>query len=371
MGLGHTKFLPLTRPQNNSTLNFWIVGIMKSVLFSRKAVFVNGVVYWLAISAQRQLNSFNIETKTSERVTLPEKVSTEISSRTQLAIAPWRDESLSLIENQKREDQIVIWVRSSACSSQTEWVRVHQVNLNGIGLKGPAHYRAMLFDGSLVVSVNNTMHICSPYKPSSKVVGKFKETELCVVKPYIGTFRSCGKEEQSIAEKQRFANITAKQAIINHSTENLEPPIFSIEDAVKRSSFFDVPPYLYPKQVGDFSKGMEEADRKILSQEGGKRNDGRTPWEIRPINALCGLLPRSHGSALFTCGETQSLAVVTLGDKRMAQRIDNLVDTEELKRFYHQPHRRFVNHVIVHHMTRITTSSDCDDELGTQGVLEV
>ncbi|XP_059668573.1 probable polyribonucleotide nucleotidyltransferase 1, chloroplastic [Cornus florida] len=70
--------------------------------------------------------------------------------------------------------------------------------------------------------------------------------------------------------------------------------------------------------------------------EGGKRSDGRTPNELRLINSRCGLLPRAHGSALFTRGETQSLAVVTLGDRQMAQRIDNLVDVEELKRFYLQ-----------------------------------
>ncbi|ONK65052.1 uncharacterized protein A4U43_C07F33010 [Asparagus officinalis] len=70
--------------------------------------------------------------------------------------------------------------------------------------------------------------------------------------------------------------------------------------------------------------------------EGGKRSDGRNPFEIRPINSKCGLLPRAHGSVLFTRGETQSLAVVTLGDRQMAQRIDNLVDTDELKRFYLQ-----------------------------------
>ncbi|KAF3442818.1 hypothetical protein FNV43_RR16736 [Rhamnella rubrinervis] len=54
------------------------------------------------------------------------------------------------------------------------------------------------------------------------------------------------------------------------------------------------------------------------------------------INSRCGLLPRAHGSALFTRGETQSLAVVTLGDKQMAQRIDNLVGVDDLKRFYLQ-----------------------------------
>lgn len=43
----------------------------------------------------------------------------------------------------------------------------------------------------------------------------------------------------------------------------------------------------------------------LCLEQGGKRSDGRTPLEIRPINAQCGLLPRSHGSALFTRGETQ------------------------------------------------------------------
>ncbi|KAF7147861.1 hypothetical protein RHSIM_Rhsim03G0049500 [Rhododendron simsii] len=70
--------------------------------------------------------------------------------------------------------------------------------------------------------------------------------------------------------------------------------------------------------------------------EGGKRSDGRNPFEIRLINSQCGLLPRAHGSALFTRGETQALAVVTLGDKYMAQRIDNLEGADEYKRFYLQ-----------------------------------
>lgn len=70
--------------------------------------------------------------------------------------------------------------------------------------------------------------------------------------------------------------------------------------------------------------------------EGGRRSDGRTPEGVRPIDSKCGLLPRAHGSALFTRGETQSLAVVTLGDKQMAQRIDNLEGDDEFKRFYLQ-----------------------------------
>lgn len=84
---------------------------------------------------------------------------------------------------------------------------------------------------------------------------------------------------------------------------------------------------------------FKEVTSKFLRRrivEGGRRSDGRTPVEIRPINSRCGLLPRAHGSTLFTRGETQSLAVVTLGDRQMAQRVDNLVDVDELKRFYLQ-----------------------------------
>ncbi|KAM3282075.1 putative polyribonucleotide nucleotidyltransferase 1, chloroplastic [Capsicum chacoense] len=84
---------------------------------------------------------------------------------------------------------------------------------------------------------------------------------------------------------------------------------------------------------------FKEVTSKFLRKrivEKGKRSDGRSPQEIRSIDARCGLLPRAHGSALFTRGETQSLAVVTLGDKQMAQKIDNLVDEDEYKRFYLQ-----------------------------------
>ncbi|CAM8930243.1 unnamed protein product [Rhodiola kirilowii] len=74
--------------------------------------------------------------------------------------------------------------------------------------------------------------------------------------------------------------------------------------------------------------------RRIV--EGGRRSDGRTPTEIRVINSQGGLLPRAHGSCLFTRGETQALAVVTLGDRQMAQRMDNLESDDVLKRFYLQ-----------------------------------
>jgi polyribonucleotide nucleotidyltransferase len=63
-----------------------------------------------------------------------------------------------------------------------------------------------------------------------------------------------------------------------------------------------------------------------------KRVDGRTFDEIRPITAEVGILPRTHGSALFTRGETQCLATVTLGTFEDVQRIDGLGEEGE-KRF--------------------------------------
>ena len=63
-----------------------------------------------------------------------------------------------------------------------------------------------------------------------------------------------------------------------------------------------------------------------------KRTDGRGFKEIRPIDIQVGLLPRTHGSALFTRGETQALATVTFGTSDDAQIIDEL-EGETLRRF--------------------------------------
>jgi polyribonucleotide nucleotidyltransferase len=72
--------------------------------------------------------------------------------------------------------------------------------------------------------------------------------------------------------------------------------------------------------------------RKMIMQEK-IRNDGRKINEIRPIDIELSLLPRTHGSALFTRGETQAVAVCTLGGGSMAQRFEDL-DGEGSHRFY-------------------------------------
>ncbi|KAG2534680.1 hypothetical protein PVAP13_9NG075848 [Panicum virgatum] len=70
-----------------------------------------------------------------------------------------------------------------------------------------------------------------------------------------------------IAETQSYAYIAAKQAVVEYSTENLQPPILTIEDAIQHSSYFSTHPFLTPKPVGDYNQGMSGADHKILSAE--------------------------------------------------------------------------------------------------------
>jgi polyribonucleotide nucleotidyltransferase len=70
--------------------------------------------------------------------------------------------------------------------------------------------------------------------------------------------------------------------------------------------------------------GLEYSEVRSMILERGSRADGRGPTDIRPISCEVGVLPRTHGSALFTRGETQSLAVVTLGTTDDEQRIDAL-----------------------------------------------
>ncbi len=91
----------------------------------------------------------------------------------------------------------------------------------------------------------------------------------------------------------------------------------------------------YPEKEALISQALHDLEREdmrsmILGE--GRRLDGRSLTEIRPITCEVGLLPRTHGSSLFTRGETQSLATVTLGTKPDEQLIEGLFP-ESTKRF--------------------------------------
>ncbi|MDI3471910.1 MAG: polyribonucleotide nucleotidyltransferase [Thermotogaceae bacterium] len=80
-----------------------------------------------------------------------------------------------------------------------------------------------------------------------------------------------------------------------------------------------------------YEEEVKKTVRKMIVEKN-LRVDGRSPTDIRPITCEVGLFPRTHGSALFTRGETQSLGIVTLGAPMDEQIIDSLLE-EGTKRF--------------------------------------
>lgn len=88
------------------------------------------------------------------------------------------------------------------------------------------------------------------------------------------------------------------------------------------------------KQVKEICHGIEADEVRRLIIEDKVRPDGRKIDEIRPLDSQVDLLPRVHGSAMFTRGETQVLSVTTLGPLNDHQIIDDVTEIEE-KRFMH------------------------------------
>jgi len=77
-------------------------------------------------------------------------------------------------------------------------------------------------------------------------------------------------------------------------------------------------------QIATIFFGLEKDEVRKIILEKNIRADGRRPDQIRPISSEVGFLPRTHGSALFTRGETQALVITTLGTSVDEQRIDSL-----------------------------------------------
>ena len=82
----------------------------------------------------------------------------------------------------------------------------------------------------------------------------------------------------------------------------------------------------YPDNLGEVKSYVNDkiSDNLRTRTLDGSRADGRTHTDVRKIDIETGILPRTHGSALFTRGETQSLTVTTLGGKREEQMLDNI-----------------------------------------------
>tara|TARA_Y100001970_G_scaffold271467_1_gene366794 strand:+ start:16192 stop:18261 length:2070 start_codon:yes stop_codon:yes gene_type:complete len=171
------------------------------------------------------------------------------------------------------------------------------------------------------------------------------ENFVPVIKGIEKLAKKCSKQEWKI-EKKDFSKIAKK--IQKELSKDLEKA-FSEKDKKKRSELINL--------AGEKCKSLFEDDEDLLEHEimlqlknleknivrsrilkSKKRIDGRGLSDVRPIKCEVGILPRVHGSALFTRGETQALVTTTLGTTDDEQRIESL---EGLKRQRFMLHYNF------------------------------
>ena len=117
-----------------------------------------------------------------------------------------------------------------------------------------------------------------------------------------------GKENRKEALKSLLNNIITDHCNNNETKEGIEDEIKTV-----------------------FDKLENDSARQLITKEG-KRLDGRNSTDIRSITCEVGVLPRTHGSAIFTRGETQALVVTTLGTSEDEQRVEGLCE-EYSKKF--------------------------------------
>ncbi len=122
-------------------------------------------------------------------------------------------------------------------------------------------------------------------------------------------------------ELNQAYNLRQKQARSNKIEEIRERVISGL---VTDENKEDV---LYVNRVNSYFQYLESTIVRGKILRGEPRIDGRDTKTVRPINIQTNLLPRTHGSALFTRGETQALATVTLGTKMDEQTIDAIAGT--------------------------------------------
>jgi len=163
-----------------------------------------------------------------------------------------------------------------------------------------------------------------------------------VVKAIETLAKKCSKETWKMEEKD-YTKLKAK--ISKELTKDLEKA-FSEKDKKKRSelvnlatekckSMFEGDETYSELEVSLQLKNLEKdiVRTKILKSK--KRIDGRGLSDVRPIKCEVGVLPRTHGSALFTRGETQALVTITLGTTEDEQRIESLEGQKRVRFMLH------------------------------------
>lgn len=159
--------------------------------------------------------------------------------------------------------------------------------------------------------------------------------------------------QKELGKKKNLSTIKTLPQALLEEVERLSKPLLvpalrvkeklAREDAINaaRKAVTDVllpeggEPKYPANDVEEALKNVQSKHMRKMILEEDVRSDGRNHKQIRPIDIEQGLLPRTHGSSLFTRGETQAVGVCTLGGETMAQRYEDL-DGESSRRFYLQ-----------------------------------
>jgi polyribonucleotide nucleotidyltransferase len=152
--------------------------------------------------------------------------------------------------------------------------------------------------------------------------------------------QACGRPKIETPFSQINPEVTS--AILPIVNERLDQALSHSEKPQREQILTNLRKELVERLGGSFSKeDILSAFEAVLRTrirtnilEKGERVSGRSLTEVRPLSCEVGLLPRTHGSALFTRGRTQVLAITTLGSIRKEQQLDGL-GIEETKRFIH------------------------------------
>lgn len=133
-----------------------------------------------------------------------------------------------------------------------------------------------------------------------------------------------------------------KKEVIDFVKENFSQQLFDPEKSAREHLAEEMKETLYTKFEGKLSKNVmgeifDEVVKKLVREQivdHKKRPDGRSLDEVRAIESEVGILPRTHGSAVFRRGDTQVLTVATLGSTSLEQLIEGM-EGEGTKRFMH------------------------------------
>ena len=154
-----------------------------------------------------------------------------------------------------------------------------------------------------------------------KIVAKIRELQALAGKPR-REVKPQQVDDDLVAGVKQFAVGPVREAIlVQNKTARRERLDLLLQEALAK---FQTDDPARSRQVKEVFRSIEYTEFRNMVLEKRVRADGRGTADIRPITCEVGVLPRTHGSALFTRGETQSLAVVTLGTREDEQRIDGL-----------------------------------------------